>query len=173
MTKVISANDFVARLRDGTCGCVVDVRTLGEREALCLKTPSLSQPLDVLDPELVRNALPDPNAPFFIMCKSGRRSQNAAAVLEAAGLTGATVVEGGMDACALYGAEIVHNLPLSLDRQINVGIGVAVLITLFLGATVSPFCYWGTAVLGGGLVFLGITGSGWLHALMARASWNR
>lgn len=62
---------------------------------------------------------------------------------------------------------------LPVDRQVQLAIGLALLLANALGYLVNPAFYWLTAVFGAGLTFAGLTGFCGLALLMARMPWNR
>lgn len=134
-------------------------------------------PLEQLDREELTAAL-GPAAgrevPIHLICASGQRAQTAAEQLRSQGLTNLVVVDGGTEAWASQRLPVrqMSTLP-SVARQTQIAIGVLLLAALAKGALLHPVFYVLIGLLGGGLVFAGITGSCGLAAVLARMPWNR
>jgi rhodanese-related sulfurtransferase len=110
-------------------------------------------------------------------CGSGARTRSNAPRLAAAIDAGceAYILEGGIDAWKKAGlpVELDRRQPIEMMRQVQIAAGGLVLIGALLGATVSPLFYALTAVVGGGLVFAGLTGTCGMATLLSAMPWNR
>lgn len=175
MVEVISAADFVARVKRGEACCVLDVRTGAEYREARLRGACHHMPLDQLDVAQCKTLAQDPQKPFYLLCKGGMRARRAAEILQQAGLGQGVVVEGGLDGCMACGAEIVRGEKnvLPLERQVRVAAGLMVLLGVGLGALVHPGFYGLAAFVGAGLVFAGLSGWCGMAMLLAKAPWNR
>lgn len=112
----------------------------------------------------------DPAMPVVVICKSGKRAEKAAQILDAHGFKQVTIVEGGTDAWVAAGLPVERSekAPWALERQVRLSAGVLVLLGLFI-----PPWPWLSAFVGAGLVFAGITNTCGMAMLLARMPWNR
>lgn len=161
-----------AQRSEGTPCLYIDVRTpLEHREVHAEGTTLL--PLDRLDAEAVRQ-LRRSDEPIYLFCRSGNRASQAQEKLEAAGLTGLHVVEGGTDAWTAAGLPVVTGKKgMSLERQVRIAAGFLVVLGVVLALTVHPWALGLSAFIGAGLMFAGITDWCGLGLVMARMPWNR
>ena len=90
--KEISFNDFLAKYQAGEIQ-VLDVREQEEYDALHLEGVTLLPLLELLD----RYTELDKAQPYYIICRSGKRSARACQFLEEQGYD-VTNVQGGMNA---------------------------------------------------------------------------
>lgn len=165
----------VARwLREGAA-VLIDVREPDEhaRERIAGATPL---PLSRFDPHAVA-ALASPGAMLVFHCKSGRRSADACRLAAPALPVGARAVSlaGGIEAWkgarlpTVTGAAPI----LSVMRQVQLVVGLGVLLSVALGWLVHPGFLGLAAFFGAGLTFAGATGSCGLAAVLSRMPWNR
>lgn len=116
----------------------------------------------------------DRSHPVVIMCRSGKRSGQAIAKLEALGFTELRNLEGGILAWQAAGLPVaqpqVKIFPLM--QQVQIVIGTGVLAGAMLARTVHPEFIWLSAFFGAGLVFAGTTGWCGLAILMSKMPWN-
>lgn len=112
----------------------------------------------------------DPQKPILLLCKGGRRAAQAAAILETAGFSDVTVLEGGTDAWKAAGlpVEKLKKGPWSLERQVRFTAGLLVLAGLWI-----PPWPWLSALVGAGLVFAAVTDTCGMGMLLAKMPWNR
>ncbi|MEA5628265.1 rhodanese-like domain-containing protein [Nostoc sp. UHCC 0251] len=117
----------------------------------------------------------DQDTKVILYCRSGNRSTMAAQKLFDAGFTTVTHLEGGISAWkqAGYATTINKNAPISLIRQVQIVTGSLVLIGTLLGAFVSPWFLILSGLMGGGLMFSGITDSCVLGMLLAKLPYNQ
>jgi glyoxylase-like metal-dependent hydrolase (beta-lactamase superfamily II)/rhodanese-related sulfurtransferase len=168
-TKV-SADDAVARVRAGGAGSVIDVRTVAEVESEHI-AGSRHVPVDqVRDRADEIRATP---APRLILCRSGMRAENARRQLQELGIGGLSVVEGGILAYAgAGGVTLKGKKTISLERQVRIAAGALIVVGAVLGFAVHPVLHLLSALVGGGLVFAGITDRCGMAMLLAKMPWN-
>lgn len=167
----MSAVDAVARVRAGGAASVVDVRTGLEFEgehvpgSRLLTLDQLAHHLDEV------RATP---APRLLLCRSGARADKAKALLEREGVQGLTVVEGGIEAFRAAGGETERGRAvLSLERQVRIAAGLAILASVMLGYLWHPALFGVAGFVGGGLTLAGVTDWCGMGLLLAKAPWNR
>lgn len=114
------------------------------------------------------------NAAIF-HCASGRRTEQAAATLEACGLDTVLCLEGGLEGWKRAGLPVEYNrrAPLPLQRQVLIAAGSLVVLGVALAALVSAWFVLLCAAVGAGLVLAGITGFCGMARLLAVMPWNR
>ena len=113
---------------------------------------------------------------IVLVCRSGRRAEEAQERLAACGFTAASVMDGGIEAWVAAGQPVKRvegRRVWSLERQVGAGAGSLVLITLALAWTVSWRWLIGTALIGGGLVFAGVSDICMMASVLGRMPWNR
>lgn len=170
MLKTITPAAAAGLLRDGAT--LLDVREPDEhaREHI---PGARNLPLSRL--EKAELAAPD-GKPVLFHCRSGARTQgNAARLAARAGLCQVYVVEGGLEAWKRAGLPVTQDRrqPLELMRQVQIAAGSLVLLGVLLGATVSPWLYGLSALVGAGLVFAGVTGTCGLARVLRLMPRNR
>lgn len=108
------------------------------------------------------------------VCRSGRRSAEAAAILEKLGYSQVTQLEGGMDAWKRESLpmERESRAPWSLERQVRLAAGLLVLLGLGL-SHVWPVAIALAWFIPAGLVFAAVTDSCAMGMLIAKLPWNR
>jgi rhodanese-related sulfurtransferase len=162
--RTCSVETLRSRLGDGNA-TVVDVREYPEYADAHVAGSRLV-PLTLLRvrPEVAGSA-----GETYLLCQTGRRAREAAAILQAAGQCEPVVVEGGMEAWKRAGYPVQREKgPISLMRQVQIAAGSLILAGLLVpGLGFLPY------VVGAGLVFAGLTGSCAMGLLMARLPWNR
>jgi len=117
----------------------------------------------------------DPATPITLICKSGRRAEQARQQLAARSFSNLTVLEGGIDAWRAAGKplESTSRQPWSLERQVRITAGSLVLITLLLAHFVSAYFFFATAFVGAGLVFAGVSDICMMATVLGKLPWNR
>ncbi len=168
---LVSADETAERVRAGGAVSVIDVRTGGEYAAEHVPG-SHSIPLDqvVARADEIR-AIP---APRLMICRTDRRARMAVDVLAPLGISGLSVVEGGIESYKARGGELLEGKGvMSLERQVRIGAGLMVLIGAALGTFVHPAFFGLSAFVGAGLVFAGITDTCAMGMLIARMPWNQ
>jgi glyoxylase-like metal-dependent hydrolase (beta-lactamase superfamily II) len=169
--ETIRAADAVARVAAGGVRSVVDVRTLAEVEAERLEG-AVHVPMDRLAEEAERvRALP---APRLLLCRTGRRAVAARTTLAGLGIGGLTVMEGGIEAYrAAGGSTVVGKQHMSLERQVRIAAGSLAAVGGLLALTVHVAFAALPLLIGGGLVYSGITDWCGMGMLLAKMPWNR
>jgi len=152
-------------------GTIIDVREYAEYAAGNIKDAKLV-PLGT-----VREASETWNKgePLTLVCKSGRRSEEARRQLAAHGFTMLSLLPGGMAAWTEAGKpiEVAAHHPWAMERQVRTAAGSLILATLALGVLRSRYFFLGTAAVGAGLVYAGVSDSCMMASGLARMPWNR
>jgi rhodanese-related sulfurtransferase len=178
---------------------LVDVRTPIEFRELHA-VPARNVPLDQLDPAAVMRArqekmgtgsepghvnnaiaasgeVPVPifsGEPLYVICRSGKRGQQACEKFLAAGFTNVVNVEGGTQAWAAHCLPVVRgSKTIGLERQVRIAAGSLVCLGVLLSWQVHPAFIALSAFVGAGLIFAGVTDTCGLGLLLARMPWNR
>jgi rhodanese-related sulfurtransferase len=125
--------------------------------------------------EIKKSKVPVEAKAIVYHCKSGARTMANAQTLRDASVCEAYIVEGGLDAWRKAGlpVRVDTKQPLPLNRQVQIGAGLLVLIGAVLGYTVSPWFYLLSAFVGAGLLQAGITGWCGIANLLQAMPWNR
>ncbi len=124
-----------------------------------------------------KNLLPEcKNKKMVLHCRSGKRSSSACQKLinEDPNLE-IYNLEGGISSWIAEGCQIQTSgkFFLPLDRQVQLTIGLGVLIGSILGYLVSPTFFLLSGFFGAGLTFAGLSGYCGLAVLMAKMPWNK
>jgi len=156
-------------------GCppqLIDVRTPGEFETAHI-AGSTNIPLDTLRRNGAAVAAGLSGGPVVLVCRSGRRARDAAEALCRAGVSGVTVLDGGVVAWQHAGFAVERGRPRwELERQVRLVAGLIVLAAV-LGSIAVPWLKWVAAAVGGGLVLAAITDTCALGMLLAKLPYNR
>lgn len=164
--KTCSVQDLKGHVERG--GSVVDVREYPEYVAAHLPGSRLV-PLETLkrQPELAGAG------EVLLLCRSGRRAREAAALLEGRAGVQPVIVEGGIEAWTQAGFPTRKERgPISLERQVRIAAGTLVLTGLLLDFFV-PGARFLSGLVGAGLVFAGVTDTCAMGLLLAKLPWNR
>lgn len=146
---------------------LLDVREAGEFSGERLPG-SINTPLSRLDAEAAR--LPK-DKPLVIVCRSGRRSQDAARRLAALGFPDLRVLDGGLSCCGSL--ERGPGGVWAMERQVRMAAGCLVLLAAALGWLAHPAFWLLSAGIGTGLVYSAVTDTCGMAAALARMPWNR
>ena len=116
----------------------------------------------------------DRSAPLTLVCRSGRRAEDARQILAGKGFTSLKVLDGGVQAWTNSGKPltVVHNKPWSMERQVRVTAGALVLTFFGLGLLTSKKFFVGAAVVGAGLVYAGVSDTCMMASVLGRMPWN-
>jgi rhodanese-related sulfurtransferase len=111
----------------------------------------------------------------LVLCRSGNRAGKVAAALREAGRTDISVVEGGLTGWQAAGLPVVRDAraPLPIVRQVMIAAGTLIVTFTVLAAFVNPWFLAGTAFMGAGLAFAGLTGICGMATVLAKMPWNR
>jgi glyoxylase-like metal-dependent hydrolase (beta-lactamase superfamily II)/rhodanese-related sulfurtransferase len=160
----------VARTTSGRRDVVLlDVRTpiefAGDRVA-----DSVNIPLDALKERA--GELPA-GAEVVVICQSGNRATMAAPILAAAGHE-VRVMEGGMRAWTTASLPVIKGRKVvSLDRQVQITVGVLALAGSLLTVFVDPAFIAVPMFLGAGLLFAGLSGFCGMALVLGKMPWNQ
>ena len=108
-------------------------------------------------------------------CLSGKRTAMNAEKLAACTSCQAYLLDGGLQGWQAAGLPVQgqRKQPLELMRQVQIAVGLLVLIGAILGFAVSPWFYLLSAAVGAGLAFAGLTGFCGMALLLQRMPWNQ
>ena len=156
---------------------LIDVRTPAEYRAGHASGAKLV-PLDELGPKSLAGQLTNPRAgydePLYLTCQSGYRAQQAAERLSTAGYHNLALVEGGTQAWEKAGLPMQRcGNAISLERQVQITIGLLLILKVVFGFTVHELFFAATAFIGAGLIVAGTTRWCGMAHLIARLPWNR
>ncbi|WP_193211090.1 rhodanese-like domain-containing protein [Luteolibacter marinus] len=150
---------------------LIDVRTPAEHGEIHIEEATL-MPLDRLDPAKVRDGSSDRTC--VLVCRSGKRAEQARQKLAAAGCENLAVLDGGVTAWEQAGLPVERGAAvMPLERQVRIAAGLLVLTGVTLGFAVHPGFFGLSAFVGAGLVFAGITDWCGMGLLLARMPWNQ
>jgi rhodanese-related sulfurtransferase len=170
----ITPRELHRRMTDGLPIELLDVRTAVEHAALHVSGARLLS-LDKLDAATFLTTRRRSDIPLYVLCQSGARAAKAIEKFRQAGFEGCALVEGGIEAWVEAGLPVERGeskvLPLMRQVQIVVGLVSAASAALALGVNVHFAII--PLVMGGGLLFAGLTGTCGLALLLARMPWNR
>jgi rhodanese-related sulfurtransferase len=168
----MTTTELKAALDAGKTVKLIDVRTPAEYGEVHISGTRL-MPLDRLDAEEVKTTVDGADA-CVIICRSGKRAEQAGRKLAAAGCENVQVLEGGVDAWVAAGFPVQRGkAAMSLERQVRIAAGLMVLTGVILGTWVHPGFYGLSAFVGAGLTFAGLTDWCGMAMLLARMPWNQ
>ena len=112
--------------------------------------------------------------PLYLTCQAGQRSQQAAERLMDAGYQNLRLIEGGTEAWQKAGLPIKRcGNAISLERQVQITIGMLLVLKVLFGFTVHELFFAAIPVIGAGLIFAGITNWCGMARLIALLPWNQ
>jgi rhodanese-related sulfurtransferase len=152
-------------------GKLIDVREYPEYAAGHIEGSSLV-PLGILSQA---SESWDRTAPLVLVCRTQRRSEQALQLLASKGFTALSVLEGGVQSWSEAGGPLIisEHRPWSIERQVRAVAGSLVLLTMSLAYLLSPLFLIGTALIGAGLLFAGVSDICMMASLLGRLPWNR
>lgn len=153
---------------------LIDVRTPAEFTRVHA-AGAQPMPLDQLDAAAFAAGHRHANESIYVICQSGGRSANACQRLQEAGFARVYSVEGGTAAWEKAGLPVERggSKVISLERQVRIGAGLLVLLSVLLGWTIHPIFIAIAAFVGGGLLFAGLTDYCGMGLLLGKMPWNR
>lgn len=167
----MSPQEAAALFRADPTVRILDVRTASEFENAHING-AYNVPLDRLNehaPEIRAAA-----GTVILVCQSGRRAQNADALLRSAGMSNVRVLAGGMQAWMAAGQPVRRvRARVSLERQVRIVAGAIVATGSLLALFAWPQAAWIPALIGSGLVFAGVTDTCAMGMLLAKLPYNR
>ena len=166
---LISADKAAALVKEGAT--LIDIRSAAEFSHRHI-SDSINKPVA----EMSSTSLPD-DAVVIFLCQSGLRTRTNANKLADAAKNSKQhyLLEGGLDAWQKQGlaVEVAANAPLELQRQVQITVGILILLGVILGTWLNPAWYILSALVGAGLLVAGITGFCGLARMLMLAPWNR
>jgi rhodanese-related sulfurtransferase len=116
----------------------------------------------------------DRSGPLTLVCRSGRRAEQARQILAEKGFTALKVLDGGVQAWTNSGKPlaVVANKPWSMERQVRVTAGSLVLAFFGLGLLISTKFFIGAGLVGAGLVYAGVSDNCMMASVLGRMPWN-
>ncbi len=176
---IVSPEQVFERKSQGDVVHLIDVRTPGEFSALHADGAKLC-PLERFDSEAIDSSLgldqqrAGITEPLYLVCRSGTRATQAAEKLMGRGYQNVYVVDGGTDRWVASGLPVVRGKSvMSIERQVQIAVGMLVILKVIFGFAVSPVFFLLVALLGGGLVFAGLTQNCAMAKFIARMPWNQ
>lgn len=156
---------------------LIDVRTPAEYRS-GHAFGAISMPLDELNPDSLNKRLADAAAgresPLFLTCQSGLRAEQAAQRLHDAGFNRLYLVDGGTEAWQKAGLPMQRcGHAISLERQVQITIGVLLILKVFFGFTLHELFFAAIPLVGAGLILAGMTRWCGMARLIAIMPWNR
>ncbi len=169
----VQAKQVQQDLQSGKRVALIDVRTPVEHEEMRIAGSRL-MPLDKLDAASVKAAA-EGNERCILICRSGKRAEQAFEKLRAAGLENLVILEGGVTDWETAGLPLERSTRrrLPLMRQVQLIIGVLAITGSILALTVNKNFAIIPAILGAGLTMAGATGWCGLAILLSRMPWNK
>jgi rhodanese-related sulfurtransferase len=174
-SATISATELRDRLASDNPPHVLDVRTPAEFETAHI-AGAHNVPLDVVRQSRtdIVDRLGDSRAPGVVfVCRSGQRAAQAEEVLRGSGLTGGTVLTGGIVDWENTGNEVDRSTERwDLERQVRLVAG-SIVLTSVLGSTAVPKLKWLAAAIGGGLTFAAVSNTCAMATALSKLPYNR
>lgn len=169
----IQAKQLEQDLQTGKRVTLIDVRTPVEHDEMHI-AGSVLMPLDQLDAAAVKN-LAGGSEQCVLICRSGKRAEQAHQKLAAAGCENLVILDGGVMSweSAGLGLNRSEKKRLPLMRQVQLIIGVLTLTGSVLAMTVDVRFALLPAFLGAGLTMAGSTGWCGLAILLSKMPWNK
>jgi rhodanese-related sulfurtransferase len=113
---------------------------------------------------------------IVLNCSSGNRSGRACEKIQAENQKLEIYsLDGGLKAWQAEGLKIIESgkIFIPLDRQVQITIGVTVLLASILGIFHSKNWLFATGFIGAGLIFAGVSGICFLATLISKMPWNK
>lgn len=169
----IQAKELNQDLQSGKRIALIDVRTPVEHDEMHIPGSKI-MPLDQLDPAAVKSAAGSAEQ-CVIVCRSGKRAEQAFQKLKASGCENLVILDGGVMAWESAGLPLNRSAAkrLPLMRQVQLVIGLLALTGSILALTVDKNFALIPAVLGAGLTLAGSTGWCGLAILLSKMPWNK
>ena len=167
--KTVDPETLQQWLKDGSA-ILVDVREPAEYRAGHIRGARL-MPLSRLD----ARDLPRSHKIVVHCVKGGRGDAACDKLLKQDSGLEVFNLEGGLEGWSRAGLAVEQGerKVLPLDRQVQLAIGILLLIAAALAVLVDPAFVWVTALIGAGLTIAGLTGFCGMARLIAQMPWNR
>lgn len=169
----ISPAALASVLAGGDIVTLLDVRTHSEYASAHVPGANLT-PLQELNAAAFLAQHPA-GRPIYVLCQSGMRASKAIEQLQNAGCNDCIRVEGGTQAWIDAGLPVHRGVAKTLPimRQVQIVVGTLAVLGSVLGLLVSRWFVLLPLLLGGGLLFAGISGTCGMALLLAGMPWNR
>ncbi len=169
--ETTTPGELMQRLTDDNL-TIIDVRTPAEFESLHIPG-SYNVPLALLS-EHTRELADRLGDGVVLVCQSGVRAGQAQHRLASVGLTGATVLAGGVSAFESAGGEVVRGAQRwAMDRQVRMAAGSLVLASFLGSKLIHPRLGLLAGAIGAGLTYSALSDSCAMAAALSRMPWNR
>lgn len=167
----LSPEDAKRRIEEGAT--LIDIRS--QKEFTDAHIPgAVLLPAGLIDTDCTPQ-IKDGKVVFY--CSSGVRTNAARAAIEAAGFTQAAGIEGGLNAWRGAGLPVKaadgSAAKLDIQRQVQITVGILLLISTALSFIISPMFAIADALIGGGLLMAGLTGTCMMASALMWMPWNR
>lgn len=152
---------------------LIDVRTPIEHDEMRISGSHL-MPVDRFDTEVAKSAIAGAEQ-CVLICRSGKRAEQAFEKLRAAGCVNLAILDGGVLAWESAGLPLERSerKVLPLIRQVHLVIGLLALAGSVLALTVNVNFALIPAFLGCGMTLAGATGWCGLAMLLSKMPWNK
>jgi rhodanese-related sulfurtransferase len=172
-TMKIQAKSLQQELQSGKKIALIDVRSPVEHDEMHISGSHL-MPLDQLDATAVQTLTAGKDR-CVLICRSGKRAEQAMERLGAAGCQNMTILEGGVTSWESAGFPLERSTRrhLPLMRQVQLIIGLLALTGSLLALTIHKNFALLPALLGAGLTMAGSTGWCGLAILLSKMPWNK
>lgn len=168
----VTSSQLNSMIQSGGAVTLIDVRTPAEHGEIHIPGSQL-MPLDRLDAAAVKSATGN-SGQCVLVCRSGKRAEQAYQKLSAAGCDNLAILDGGVTAWEDAGLPVNRGRKaVSLERQVRIAAGSFVLTGVLLGTWVHPGFYGLSAFVGAGLIFAGITDWCGMAMILAKMPWNQ
>lgn len=170
--STISAQEVARLVSTGGATSIIDVRT--PPEVATEHIPG-ARPIPLDELRTRADEIRATPAPRLLLCRSGTRATLARTTLTDLGISGLTVITGGIQAYAAAGGSTVRaaSETLPLERQVRVALGAVSLVGIVLGFLVHPAFFGLSSVVSAGLIYSGLTDWCGMALMLAKAPWNR
>ncbi len=172
--STITPSELHHLLAGGKTASLLDVRSPAEYQGCHIPGTKLV-PLDELDPLAFCRERGSDCTPLYVICQAGGRATRAIQKLEAAGVKGCVLLEGGTQAWVDAGLPVNRGKSsvLPLMRQVQITIGAVSATGAALALLLDPRFALIPLFTGCGLLVAGITGFCGLALLLAKMPWNK
>jgi rhodanese-related sulfurtransferase len=172
----VGADELAARLEGGSPTHLVDLRDPSLYRAGHIQG-SISLPFAHIDRERLGSDLGPhvgSSEPLYLISGSGRLAERAAMRLRHQGLGQVHILDGGIAAWRAAGMALAqHGRRFTLQQQLNLIVGVLLLMLLAKALLLHPVFYVLTGVVGIALVAAAFGDRRSLRRLLQRLPWNR
>lgn len=154
--------------------CSKDLVLLDVRSPIEFETEHVPASINVPLEQLERRLEEVPReGQLVVICRTGKRAERGALILLGKGFQ-PKVLEGGLVGWRKAGLPVAEGKKmLSIERQIQLIVGIGVLTGVLLAAVVNPWFLIVPGFFGAGLTFAGLSGTCALGLLLTKAPWNR